>query len=540
MFCCFFLSPKSVVASGTGLFAAQNMVYRHTITLYNKQGKLLETINDVVNLKQHGFEEYQNENYKGGPVEAVFSHAGKYLWVTQYQMYGSGFSKPGCDACNGSQYDPGFLYKINTENHSIESVIKVGSVPKFLAISEDEKLLIVSNWSSGDVSLVDVEAEKEIKRIKIGAHPRGVDISKDKRKAYVTVMGSTRIAVIDLQSYEVNYISGIGKSPRHLVLSSDDSLLYVAVNSSNTVVKYNLNSNTKEVCCTRSGPRTMVLSPHEDFLYVVNYFGDTFTKIRTDSMKIVEEVATDSKPIGITANWEDAEIWVACYSGKIEIFKDFDLEMRHGNSSDFPGSELLANLEFGIINKYINDLYTINNIDSFKSLNEVSKTKDRLESDGLIAKNYTNATDSSPVGMNQQRDRQNETTNDIVENREEPIVNATKERDYFGQMSTDAIVAENGIAPRLAKVGSSVTKVKALAHNEENCHYHVIVGSFSVPENAENLRKELSAKGYAVQLIPGKTLTYVSARCFADREKAKRAMLQIQEDLGGSAWVLKN
>ena len=44
------ISPKSVVASERGLVFAQNMMYRHTITVYDRNGDLVKTIPDTVNL----------------------------------------------------------------------------------------------------------------------------------------------------------------------------------------------------------------------------------------------------------------------------------------------------------------------------------------------------------------------------------------------------------------------------------------------------------------------------------------------------------
>jgi hypothetical protein len=38
------ISPKSVVHSGTGLFFAQNMMYSHTITVYDRKYNLVKTI----------------------------------------------------------------------------------------------------------------------------------------------------------------------------------------------------------------------------------------------------------------------------------------------------------------------------------------------------------------------------------------------------------------------------------------------------------------------------------------------------------------
>src|SRR5436305_7191446 len=40
------ITPKSVVASGEGQVFAQNMMYSHTITVYDRDGKLQKTIGD--------------------------------------------------------------------------------------------------------------------------------------------------------------------------------------------------------------------------------------------------------------------------------------------------------------------------------------------------------------------------------------------------------------------------------------------------------------------------------------------------------------
>lgn len=320
------ISPKSVVASGNGLFSAQNMMYRHTITFYNDQGIEVAKVKDEVDLNKFTNGKYKGQQVKGAPVEGQFTVDGKFLWISNYQMIGAEFNNPGCDDCIGKTYDPSFLYKINTQNYQIENAVEVGSVPKFLAISPNQKILITSNWVSSDVSIVDLEKEIEIKKIHVGPHPRGIAITKDSKFAFVTVMSSTKIAVINLKTFELNYIEEVGGSPRSIVLADHDSTLYISLNTSNEVLKFNRFTEERTSCATPKGPRSMTLSPDEKHLYVVNYFDNKFTKIDTESMKIEAIVPTKNHPIGICGDWKNSEIWVACYTGKIEIFKDFKLE----------------------------------------------------------------------------------------------------------------------------------------------------------------------------------------------------------------------
>ncbi|MEM6403809.1 MAG: hypothetical protein AAF757_26905, partial [Cyanobacteria bacterium P01_D01_bin.116] len=136
------ISPKSVVHSGNGLFFAQNMMYNHTITVYDRAFNLVKTIPDRVKLSDYGHKKFKG-THQGSPVEASFSHSGKYAWVSNYQMYGAGFNRPGKDVCHPSgNYDSSYLYRINTDTLEKEKVIGVGSVPKFTATSPDNRFVL--------------------------------------------------------------------------------------------------------------------------------------------------------------------------------------------------------------------------------------------------------------------------------------------------------------------------------------------------------------------------------------------------------------
>ena len=317
------ISPKSVVHSGQGLFFAQNMMYRHTITVYNRQHKLVKTIPDLVNLAQYGYPQFKG-TFRGAPVETSFSHDGKYAWVSNYQMYGRGFNNPGSDRCSASQAsDRSFLYRINTQTFQIENVIKVGAVPKFVATTPDRRFVLVSNWCSWDLSVVDTEKNREIERIKLGRYPRGIVVDADSKYAYVAVMGSSNIARVNLQDYSVKWLRNIGRSPRHLNLDPAGKYLYASLNGEGRIAKISLTNNqvTAKVL-TGNAPRSMVLSDDGQLLYVVNYNENTVSKVRTSDMKVLQKVNVAPNPIGITYDPQTRQVWVACYSGSIMVFQD--------------------------------------------------------------------------------------------------------------------------------------------------------------------------------------------------------------------------
>jgi YVTN family beta-propeller protein len=317
------IAPKSVRSSADGVVSAHNMMYRHSVTVYDaKTFELLHTVSDSVSLKDFGFSKSAG-NYKGAPVEGTFSPDGKYLYVSNYAMYGKGFNKEGTDTCSpADKYDSSFVYRINRSDYTIDSVYPVGSVPKVVEVTPDNKYVLVANWCSYTVSVISVEKNKVVKTIKIGRYPRGIAINNDSTKAYVAEMGGNRIHVINLQDFTTTFIP-IGSNPRAIVLSPDNTTMYVTMNLSGRVASWNLVTNAAgKSVRTGEAARSLAISKDGSALYVVNYKSDTMSRVRTSDMKVTQNIKVCNEPIGITYDVPTGNTWVACYKGQIKIFSN--------------------------------------------------------------------------------------------------------------------------------------------------------------------------------------------------------------------------
>lgn len=314
------ISPKSVVASQVGTFVAQNMMYRHTITIYDRSFGLLATIDDTITPADFGFAEFEGE-VAGSPVEAAFTSDGSVAYISNYKMYGGGLSTAASDGCNQGNWPDSFVYRVDMASLAIDQLIRVGSVPKFLDVSPDDRRLVVSNWCGFDASIVELPSGRELARVPVGRHPRGIAITPDSGTAYVAVMGSARIAVVDLETHEVTYLEDIGRSPRHLVISPDGATLYASLNGEGRLAKIDVATGevTAKVA-TGSAPRSMEISDDGTALYVVNYNSNTLSVVRTEDMVEVAEYSTNFRPIGVTYDAATRQVWVANYSGTIQVF----------------------------------------------------------------------------------------------------------------------------------------------------------------------------------------------------------------------------
>lgn len=312
-------------ASDTGLVFAQNMMYTHTVTVYSSSGQLVKTIPDTVQMSRFGFQGHPGITH-GAPVEAAFTPDAKYVYVSNYSMYGSGFGPEGEDDCTPASAEAAgdtdsYVYRISTSTLRIDQVIKVGLVPKFLTVTPNGRYLLVSNWCSYDLSVVDIAKAKEIARLPIGPYPRGLAVSPDSKTAYVAMMGSDVVVKVNLTTLKTEGSFIVGENPRHLVISPNGRYLYVSLNAPGDVVKVNL-ATDRVVATTHTGDedRSLAIATDGRSLYVVNYASNTLTMLRASDLRILQTVSTGVHPVGVSYDAMTGDVWVAVYSGQILVF----------------------------------------------------------------------------------------------------------------------------------------------------------------------------------------------------------------------------
>jgi len=317
------ISPKSVVSSGAGYVTAQNMMYRHSVTVYNARTlKLVKTISDSVDLRRLGYPSYPGTS-RGAPVEAAFSPDGRYAYVSNYSMYGARFGPEGDDNCTPSSgYHDSFVYRIDMKDLKIDQAYKVGAVPKVVAVTPDHRYVLVTNWCTWDLSIISTKQGREVKRIAIGPYPRGIAVSPQGNAAYVAVMGGSELVRVDLRRWTTSKI-GVGAGPRAAEFHPSDRYIFVSLNAEGRVAKLDLKTGSvRAKVATGSRPRSLALAADGKALYVVNYESGTISKLRTADMKELQTIEACYHPIGITYDKLTRRVWVACYTGTIRVYDD--------------------------------------------------------------------------------------------------------------------------------------------------------------------------------------------------------------------------
>ncbi len=113
--------------------------------------------------------------------------------------------------------------------------IPVDTAPHSLALSPDQRMVIVACYGANVVDFIDPVSMRNIGRLAVGVKPRYVAFSADGSHAYIVNEGSDSVSVIDVVARTVASVIPVGHSPRTIGVAPDGRLAYVSNGGSNTV-----------------------------------------------------------------------------------------------------------------------------------------------------------------------------------------------------------------------------------------------------------------------------------------------------------------
>lgn len=269
--------------------------------------------------------------FSGKPVEAAFSHGGRYLWVPYYRR-----------TFDINAQDPSAVAVIDTRSDSIVRMFETGPLPKMIAVSPDSHYVAITHWGDNTVGLIDISdkdmarwhhlkplvagsklkldfpLDKEIDRDKhSGLKLRGTVFTPDGKYLLVSAMGGP-LQVFDVSAMEwlgsVNSAYGV----RHLVIINGQ--LYGSQNIAGTVIGIPLDSVTDaaararaagtkviavkgwRTCKVGGGARTLEPSPDGKYLFVACNSASKMCVVDAAKMQMVDTIRVDSYPVGLAVS----------------------------------------------------------------------------------------------------------------------------------------------------------------------------------------------------------------------------------------------
>lgn len=286
-------------------------------------------------------------SYQEKPVEACLSHDDKILWVSLHNAegivpirvdsIGANLSALTTELSGGHGEKKQAVKRVrvvypgSTQKDSFYvPLIKTGKTPKIISRTANSKYLLVSNWHSYNVSVLETDKDqypfaKVISTVPVPSIPRGIAVDDKANRSFVAIMGGASLTVINNSVWMKEDEIPVESNPRHIVMDTSDRL-FVSYNRLAKIACIDANTgNTLFTASTHAQPRTIILSKNHKFLFVTCYnsdFVDMF-KINDDNFEKINSLPCKGHPVGVDIFETDEilEAWVCSYSnGSISVF----------------------------------------------------------------------------------------------------------------------------------------------------------------------------------------------------------------------------
>jgi len=114
-------------------------------------------------------------------------------------------------------------------------LLDVGKTPAALALKPDGGELIVCNFDSDNVSIIETTTDEVSGSYLIGTHPSRALVSADNSRLYVSNFGSNSVAVYDIDMGKLIATLPVGSQPDALALDASQNYLLVLDSQSGDV-----------------------------------------------------------------------------------------------------------------------------------------------------------------------------------------------------------------------------------------------------------------------------------------------------------------
>ena len=182
--------------------------------------------------------------------------------------------------------------------------VPVGQGPHELVTSTDGKLAFASNYGTGPapghtISMIDIAAQKELRRIDVAPLSRPHGLAFMARKLYFTAEADKKVARYDPERDRIEWQFETGQASTHMVLATKDAMnVYTSNIGSDSVSMIQQGVNgvwTQILVPVGKGPEGIDLSPNGREIWSAHSRDGGVSVIDTRTKKVVQTIALGTK-----------------------------------------------------------------------------------------------------------------------------------------------------------------------------------------------------------------------------------------------------
>jgi len=194
---------------------------------------------------------------------------------------------------------------VDSSTQEIVGRVPTGEGPHEVAASSDGKLAFVGNYGSGQnpgrtISVIDLVAQKELRRVDLGPLRRPHGIAYADGKVYFTAEVNKLIGRYDPAANQVDWMLGTGQNTTHMVLvSKDASRIFTANIGSDSISVLERGANAlnwnQTVIAVGKGPEAIDMSPDGKEIWTAHSRDGGVSIIDIASKKVVQTLDLHTK-----------------------------------------------------------------------------------------------------------------------------------------------------------------------------------------------------------------------------------------------------
>ena len=196
------------------------------------------------------------------------------------------------------------LVIVDPATQKIIGRVPTGEGPHEIALSSDGKTAFVGNYGAqtpgSTLSVIDLAAQKELRRVDLGALRRPHGLVEAAGKIYFTVEVNKAVARYDPATDKIDWLMGTGQDATHMVVvNKDQSKVYTSNIASNTVTALERGQYTggwrATQIATGKGPEAIDLSPDGSELWTAHSQDGAVSVIDTATNTVKTTIPAETK-----------------------------------------------------------------------------------------------------------------------------------------------------------------------------------------------------------------------------------------------------
>jgi YVTN family beta-propeller protein len=194
--------------------------------------------------------------------------------------------------------EEGALAIVDPASGKVVGRVPTGEGPHEVAVSSDGKLAFVGNYGArtpgNSISVIDLVAQKELRRVDLGPLRRPHGITFAEGKVYFTAEVNKLIGRYDPATNQVDWLLGTGQNSTHMVLLSKDQIFTANIGSDSVTIIDRANSS-ETVVPVGKGPEGMDLSPDGKQLWAANSRDGSVSIVDIAAKKVIQTLSLGTK-----------------------------------------------------------------------------------------------------------------------------------------------------------------------------------------------------------------------------------------------------